>query len=278
MTGKDTFKNLALRIKKSKKWHIIAIILAALVILSTGEKLLFHYLEGRKMTTVAVITDIHAGSQDERKEGIEPDNILYPSKFEENLKSALKNMKDCDLIIALGDNLNKPSKKYAEKLREITKKYPMVWVKGNHEDDKIFKYFHPVNHYYVDKENWRVIVLDNGNIDHSIDYSKSDYIPRGYMEPEQVEWLKEALKTDRKIIIAMHVPVFDRSNFDSIYPEQEYLIKLFENSGNVKYVLAGHFHINEWHKNINGIEYYIVPSFSLKGREGYTMILDLPNN
>ncbi|HRZ95748.1 MAG TPA: metallophosphoesterase [Candidatus Moranbacteria bacterium] len=243
-------------------------------------KTIFHGLSliGPQTITIGFVADIHAGSQDLRTQGLEDENILYPSRFEENFKPALEKMEDCDLIIALGDSLNKPSKKYAKKIKDLTKKYPMAWVKGNHEDDEIFKEFQPINHYYIDKGKWRFVILDNGNIDHSIDYAKEAYIPRGYMEPEQVEWLKEVLKTDRKIAVAMHVPIFDRFDFEKVYPELEYLKKMFEDSGNVKYVLAGHFHINEWHKNINGIEYYIIPSLSQKGKEGYSLTLTLPND
>lgn len=232
-----------------------------------------------KTVKLGIITDIHAGNQDIRREGAEDDNVLFPSHFEKNVRSALRNMEDCDFILTLGDNLNRTSKKYAQKLLDITEGYPMIWTKGNHDEDKMFALFRqPKNYYYVDKGNWRIIVLDNGNIDHAVDYAKGQYIPRGYIEPEQVEWLKEALKTDKKIVVSMHVPVFDRFNQDLVYPGQEYLVRMFEKSGNVKYVFSGHFHVYDWHENINGIDYYILPSLELKDREGYFMKLELPNH
>lgn len=259
---------------------LIAVVMGGFFIASNYRKIVWSVpLLNPKTITIGVITDIHAGNQDRRTEGLESNNVLLPANFEKNLGSALSKMKNYDFILTLGDNLNTSSKKYTQRLLEMTQDYPMIWTKGNHDTDKMFRLFHqPHNYYYVDKGRWRIIVLDNGNIDHSVDYAKGDYIPRGYMEPEQVEWLKEALKTDKKIVVAMHVPVFDRFNTDSIYPNQQYLVKMFEDSGNVKYVLAGHFHIYNWHKNINGIDYYTVPSISLEGQEGYFMTLTLPNN
>jgi len=282
---KDRLKNIISKIRL--KLPIIGLVSLFLVITFGIYWLVANYRSfswsvaplNPKTITIGVITDIHAGSQDERTQGLEENNILYPSKFEENLRPALEKMKDYDVILTLGDNLNATSKKYPQKLLDITKGYPMIWTKGNHDEDKMFKLFHqPKNYYYIDKGKWRIIILDNGNIDHSIDYAKGAYIPRGYMEPEQVEWLKETLKTDKKIIVSMHVPIFDRYDFEKVYPQMEYLKKMFEDSGQVKYVLSGHFHINDWHKSINGIEYYIIPSISLKGGEGYFMTLTLPND
>lgn len=259
-----------------KKWHKIGIMLAVIIIALGTAKIIFDKHEKNKMITIGVVTDIHAGNQDVRKEGLEENNILYPINFEKNLKSALENMKDCDYVLTLGDNLNSSSKKYAEKLKKTTDGFRIIWTKGNHENDETFKLFHePTNYYFIDKGKWRIIVLDNGNIDHSVNYTKEEYIPRGYMEPEQVEWLKEALKTDHKIVISMHVPIFDRFNLGTIYPSQEYLARMFEESGNVKYVLAGHFHIENWHEKINGIDYYVIPSLSLERKEGYYIKLEL---
>ncbi len=272
----ETFKKCFAFLKSNKLWRWLAIALGVLIIIALAGKIFYSKHDENRPIIIGVVTDIHAGNQDTRKEGLEENNILHPIDFEKNFGSALKQMKDCDFILALGDNLNSSSKKYAEKLKKAAEEYPVIWTKGNHENDETFKLFHELNNYYfVDKGNWRIIVLDNGNINHSVDYQKSEYIPRGYMEPEQVEWLKGALKTDKKIVVSMHVPIFDRFNPGKIYSDQEYLAKMFEESGNVKYVLAGHFHITDWHEKINGIDYYILPSLSLEGGEGYYLKLEL---
>jgi 3',5'-cyclic AMP phosphodiesterase CpdA len=261
--------------KKIRRISIIAIP-AIIVVLAAGY-FSFGYYNNHRTIELGIITDIHAGSQDMRDDSIEPNNILLPSNYKKNLESALPEMKKDDLILTLGDNLNVPSEKYTEELKKITAGYPMVWTKGNHDKPEFFKLLSDKNYYYVDKNNWRIIVLDNSASDPNVELLNGAYDHKGYIDPDQMDWLKNALKTEKKIVVAMHVPVFDRFNLDSaaIYPEQENLVKLFEESGNVKYVLAGHFHVYNWHKEINGINYYIVPSISLEGGEGYYMQLEL---
>jgi len=261
---------------KKNRNKIAVIFLIAVSVLILG-KISFDKYERQKTVIIGVITDIHAGSQDVRNDSIEPNNVLLPSNYEKNLQRVLPEMKKDDLILALGDNLNVSSGKYTEELKKITAGYPMVWTKGNHDKPDFFKTLSDQRYYYVDKSNWRIIVLDNSESDPNVEMPDNVYDQKGYIDPDQMNWLKDSLKTERKIVIAMHVPVFDRFNLDSaaIYPQQENLVKLFEDSGNVKYVLAGHFHVYNWHKEINGINYYVVPSISLEGGEGYYMKLEL---
>lgn len=251
---------------------LVALIISSLLIIFSLKNEPSEPKKPEKPLVIGIISDIHAGSQDIRKnENV--NNTIFPSHFEKNLRMALENMQDCDFILTLGDNLNNSSKKYTDQLKQITSGYPMIWTKGNHEDDKTFKLFSPTNYYYVDKNNWRIIVLDNGNIDHEREKEKAD--PRGYMEPEQIAWLRNVLETKKNILISMHVPIFSESNPDFIYPDQEDLVEIFENSKNVKYVLAGHHHMNNWHKQINGIDYYIIPALSLEDKEGHYVKLEL---
>lgn len=266
-------------IGKKKRNKIAAVFLIAASVLLLG-KISFDRYEKGKTITIGVITDIHAGSQDTRVEitstnGIP--NIIHPSNFETNFKKALEGMKKTNLIIALGDNVNIDSSntKYSKALKELASSYPpIIWVKGNHDSDESFAVLSSKNYYYKDIGKWRIIVLDNGHL-----YAPGPNNPHnnlwGYMDDQQISWLKEALKTDKKILIAMHVPIFNAADINQVQPEQEWLKKLFEDSGNVKYVLAGHFHVYNWHKEINGINYYVVPSISLEGGEGYFMKLEL---
>jgi 3',5'-cyclic AMP phosphodiesterase CpdA len=271
-------KYLENKIDKKNWKKISAISLVVIIFLILG-KISFEKYEREKTLTIGVITDIHAGIQDVRDDSIEPDNILLPSNFRKNLEHMLSEMKKNNLILTLGDNLNVPNDKYAKELKKITAGYPMIWTKGNHDKPDFFKELSNQNYYYIDKNNWRIIVLDNSESDPNLGSSDSSYDQKGYIDPDQMKWLENVLKTEKKIVIAMHVPIFDRFNLDSavVYPAQDNLMKLFEKSGNVKFVLAGHFHVYNWHRTINGIDYYIIPSLELKDKEGYYLTLTLPN-
>lgn len=100
-----------LQIKSKNK--IIFLIFLLLLGISISSYLI---IENKKPLVVGFVTDIHAGDQDKRSIASEPGNIVFPKNFEKNLKDALENMKDADIIIALGDNLNRPSRKNAKKL------------------------------------------------------------------------------------------------------------------------------------------------------------------
>jgi 3',5'-cyclic AMP phosphodiesterase CpdA len=277
---KNILKEYCLKMKDYKNRNIIsAILLIALIFLILGT-IAFERYESGKTLTLGVITDIHAGSLDTRDDSIEPNNILHPSNYKKNLERVLPEMKKDDLILTLGDNLNAPSEKYTAELKKATAGYPMVWTKGNHDKPDFFKQLSGQRYYYVDKKNWRIIVLDNSASDPEVEIPDGAYDQKGYLDPEQMDWLEGALKTEKKIIIAMHVPVFDRFQLDSaaIYPQQENLVKLFEKSGNVKFVLAGHFHVYDFNREINGIRYRILPSLELDGQEGYFTTLKLDSN
>jgi 3',5'-cyclic AMP phosphodiesterase CpdA len=257
-----------------KNWKKLALffgILTGIIFLSLG---IFFWKFDKKEINIGVIADIHAGSQDLREEGMELNNILIPSNFEKNIKNALGKMKGSDLIITLGDNLNSPSEKYLEKLKKSTSEYPLIWTKGNHDKKALFSSLSPKNYYYLDKSNWRIIILDNTESDPK-NSTRSNIIDHGFIDEAQFEWLKKSLETKRKVLVAMHIPMLERSDLSKIREDQKYLEQILENAGNVKYVLAGHFHVYNWHTQINGIEYYILPSISLKNGEGYFMNLKL---
>lgn len=217
--------------------------------------------------TIGFIADIHAGDQEYRNDGEEANNILIPDNFEKNVKNALENMKDADLIFALGDNLNRPSKKNTKKLLEITEGYPFYWAKGNHDESSDFNEFLSSKNYYLkDKGRWRFIVLDNSLIfPDSADKSENG---RGYIDDKQLIWLKKSLKTKKDVVIMMHIPIFDRYDLLKVRSEEQYLEDILAASGNVKHVFSGHFHIYDRQIERNGIIYHLIPSISLAGGEG----------
>jgi 3',5'-cyclic AMP phosphodiesterase CpdA len=253
---------------------LILVVLAALC---------YAYFHSRSPLVLGIVADIHAGDQKTRDDGIEPENVLFPINYEKNFRSALENMRDADVIITLGDNLNRSGKKHARKLSEIAKEFKVnvLWTKGNHDDPKQFREFlSKENYYYRDKKGWRIIILDNS--ERFPDYVKAggmeDIINengRGFISEEQLKWFKKSLATPKNIIIAMHVPIFYRNNLGEVRPNQENLKEILDRHENVKYVLAGHLHIADWNAEIDGIKYFIIPSLSLKGREGHHLKLNI---
>ncbi|KKP68455.1 MAG: hypothetical protein UR66_C0005G0002 [Candidatus Moranbacteria bacterium GW2011_GWE1_35_17] len=221
---------------------------------------------------VGFIADIHAGDQKYRQE--DEKNVIIPIDFEINLTKALREMGKVDLIIALGDNLNRPSRKNTKKLLEITKGYPMVWVKGNH--DKLLHFNELLSkerYYYIDKKKWRIIVLDNSAT--YPDTTGIDDHGRGFIDQEQLNWLKEKLKTDKKIIIAMHIPMFVPGNPGTIRKDYAYLEEIFVQSGNVKHIFSGHWHTYDNEIEKDGIVHHLIPSVSLEGGQGLYYKIEL---
>lgn len=218
---------------------------------------------------IGFVTDIHAGDQTERDDGTDPKNIIFPDHFEKNFRNALLGMRRVDLIFTLGDNLNRPSRKNAKKLKEISRSYPIYWTKGNHDKLSHFQeILSEERYYYLDKKDWRIIVLDNSDVAPNYHKNHEEH-GRGYIDEVQLDWLKEALKTDRKIIVTMHVPMISRSKLGEVRGDQKYLEDLFLKNGNVKHIFSGHFHVYDEHIEKSGITHHLIPSLSLKGKEGY---------
>lgn len=246
----------------SKKY----LFLFSLLVVSVLSALLLARSNPSEMT-VGFIADIHAGDQKLRDDGEETSNILIPVNFERNVKTALENMEDADLIFTLGDNLNRPSKKNTKKLLELTRNYPFYWTKGNHDDSDDFNEFLSSKNYYLkDKGRWRFIVLDNYSTFPDIT-GKSEH-GRGYVDEKQLAWLKKSLKTKKDVIIMMHVPIFERYELSKVRPELQYLEDIFASSKNIKHILSGHFHVHDRQIEKDGITYHLIPSVSLAEGEG----------
>lgn len=77
------------------------------------------------------------------------------------------------------------------------------------------------------------------------------------------------------MLVTMHVPIFNEVDLNLVRPNMEYLKEIFEKSGNVKYVLSGHFHVIDKTIEINGVKYIIIPSISWVNHEGSYKALDL---
>lgn len=229
-----------------------------------GSALFFNYYNSP--LKIGFITDIHAGDQKYREE--DKGNVVLPANFEENVKKALGGIGKADLIVVLGDNVNRPSRKNMRKLLEITAGHPMIWVKGNHDKLLHFNEILSKDRYYsVDKKDWRIIVLDNSATYPEI--SGIDDHGRGFIDEGQLNWLREKLKTNKKIIIAMHIPMFVPGNPGVIRKDYEYLEEMLVQSGNVKHIFSGHWHVYDEEIEKNGIIHHLVPSVSLESNQGF---------
>jgi predicted MPP superfamily phosphohydrolase len=226
---------------------------------------------------IGFVTDIHAGSGATKEKG---SGTITPDHFEKNLKSALNDMEEADYIIALGDNIDKKKncQKYADQLKKMTSDFDVLWVKGNHDKDACFPLLSQKDYYYKDFKDWRIIIINN-----SYWYPKSQRRSMGkdkigMIDQEQLNWIKSSLQTDKKVLIAMHIPMWNDNGKGQPYTLRNDYVdfkKMLEDSGNVKYVLAGHYHDNNWIHEENGIVYYILPSIEQEGSEGYHMMLKL---
>jgi predicted MPP superfamily phosphohydrolase len=188
-------------------------------------------------------------------------------------------MKQDDYIIALGDNIDRREKcnVMAQKLNDLTKNYNVLWTKGNHDKEACFSFLAPKRYYYVDVQDWRFLIIDNAdwfNKDQRSEHSNDI----GMISAEEMAWIKDSLKTDKKVLISMHVPLWSKGDGNDNYAVRSDYVdfkKMLEDSGNVKYVLSGHYHNANWNHEENGIHYYILPSIDQQNFEGAHLSLDI---
>lgn len=202
-------------------------------------------IENKKELAVVIVTDIHAGSA---KESHKEMASVFPRDFAKNIQPAIRS--NPDLIITLGDNVddNNECHPWADELKATLSSFNVLWAKGNHDKD-CFPVFNSQNYYYHDYDNagWRIVMLDD-DID---------------IDPQELTWLKEALRTDKKVLIVTHVPFFSPSrDEDALLPQYANAEKVIAESGNVQYVFMGHLHSRLWDKVYDGVHYYILPSVS----------------
>lgn len=229
---------------------------------------------------IGIVTDIHAGNNFKRDyQKMSSHNFLYPAKYSKEFPKVLAEMKSkgVETFIALGDNTNKDTPKYAKSLIKMTANSGLdtLWVRGNHDLRKTSKYyFADFNRYYysVDRGGWRFIVLDS---------NKGKPNGWGGLDPHQLEWVKETINSaPGPVIVFMHHPIFMITERmpDTIFPGYLDLERTFSESGKVKYVISGHAHVlNQYSKELNGVQYYADIPLTLKGRMGSYQIIDLPS-
>ena len=217
--------------------------------------------------TLNVTSDIHAASKKKRDYSkYTAGNVVYPKKAEKYFKNWLKN--SGDVFLTLGDNSNtcKDAKKYDKKLRKAVdkSKKEVYFVYGNHDCDKGFRYLSSSKYYAIDKDGWRIIVVNTEEGDAKISET-------------QLSWLKEQVNTEKKIVIAMHEPAFSIVDRTSVDARFQPFLDIVKANKNIKYVLAGHYHVFNETKEIEGYtaKFVYVQALTLKGSEGRFLRLDL---
>lgn len=212
------------------------------------------------------VSDIHA---DRFKKRDVESGLLYPKKYAEYLPKVFEELQKQGVytVVATGDNTNSGNPEYARQIAKIASKKCMqvIWVKGNHDSQEAMNVLNSKkqqHYYFEDFENVRVIALDN------TEDEKGGYL--GGVGLAQKKWLHEALKTNKKIIVAMHIPMFFEGKLTENYNDLE---KEFIENGNVKIVLSGHYHVPSQIEQ-DGIKFYTEGALTYDGSEGAYAIID----
>ncbi|KKP68498.1 MAG: hypothetical protein UR66_C0005G0045 [Candidatus Moranbacteria bacterium GW2011_GWE1_35_17] len=215
--------------------------------------------------TVNITSDMHAGSKNKRDKGDRDgvNNVTYPKKWKKNFRNFIKD--PADLYLILGDNINGSKKDYKlyRDMRLVVnkKKRAALFVKGNHDTDKKYNYLAAKKYYITDKDNWRIIVLDTNETNK--------------ITQTQLDWFKEMLNTDKKVLVAMHEPPFVVNSTEPIGEFGPFL-EIVKEHENIKYVLSGHSHLSE-NKTVSGYtpEFITVQPLTLRGSIGKFLKLEL---
>ncbi len=250
-----------------------------------------------KYEKIGLLTDIHA---DRYKRRSVDSGTIYPRQYDEYLPKVFDKMRErgIDTVIATGDNVNSGKDDYARSLAKIAEEKHMhvIWVMGNHDSDKSMAALGVVGSkdYFFDYGGTRIIALDDARVTRAT----GNY--EGGIDQEQLDWLRGVLKTEKKVIIAMHIPIF-REQIPWMYAVQakaeqnvseghvtpfflpsdtvvasqyDELEKIFRESGNVKLVVTGHWHL-PWQKVYGGIQYYGEVALTHEKFKGSYGIIDL---
>lgn len=243
------------------------------------------WLKGQdKSIKIGWVSDIHA---DRFKRRDVPSGLMFPRQYKDYLPKVFDAMRQQGIttVIATGDNTNSGDDNYARALVEIAqqKKMQVVWVRGNHDTDEVMSLLgvNGKNYYFVDYENTRIIVLDD---------TEGDSGYTGAIEQEQMDWLKQALNTKNQVIVTMHIPIFDEEHPEMVHDihggnlsagnlldHYTQLESLLHESGNVKMVLSGHWHV-PWQKEYDGINYYGEAALTRESYSGAYAVIDLKND
>lgn len=230
--------------------------------------------EHRKKPVVrfGMITDVHYADR-------EPAKGRFYNQSLNKLNEFIHEMNDekVDFIIELGDFKDQdplPNEantlKYLTTVESVFHQFngPTYHVLGNHDMDGITKtqFLERVentgiakdkNYYSFNQKGFHFIVLDGNYSADGKDYNKDNYTNvESWIPPDQVNWLKEDLKTNKLLtIVFIHQLLGDSKGMKKSAQNAPEVREIFEESGNVLCVFEGHVN-SERHSVINHIHYY----------------------
>lgn len=117
------------------------------------------------------------------------------------------------------------------------------------------------NHAVRDIGDWRIIVLDtNFNKSDGSDRNTKAYAA-GFMSESELGWLREALRTDRPVMVFSHHSPVASPNLEGIFAvnieNAPAVREVLESRGNVAAVISGHSPYG-YYEERNGIHYFVV--------------------
>lgn len=202
------------------------------------------------------------------------------TKSLEKVKRALEEHSDgCDFVVNFGDTADLEEsgrnqtalwEETADVLKNSGKKY--YCLIGNHDTStdkqtwlKIMGM--PSRYYAFTCDGYRVLVLDANQNSTCDGFPKSEISwDNCYIDDEQFEWIKKELdRASGDVLIFTHelFVLKERSNNDDhVIRNRDKVIDLFEKSGKVKAVFAGHYHWGDVSFS-NGINYITFRSVCL---------------
>ena len=217
------------------------------------------------------ITDIHA---DRFKRRTVESGTIYPREYEVYIPKIFDALRaqGIDTVVTTGDNVNSGDSNYSRALEKMAEEKHMhvIWTIGNHDRYTSMADFGITGkmYYYTDYGNTRIVSIDD------VDYNRQAWDYEGGIDDEQMVWLRHVLETDKRVIIAMHIPIFPLSLDPTVVDRYAAFEKLIHDSGNVKIVLSGHFYI-PWQKEFDGLHFFGEAAVSHDGYKGAYGVIDL---
>ena len=182
---------------------------------------------------------------------------LFQPDFIVHLGDLIEGTGDPDYIGLSGINLVK---------KELSKNnVPIFWVVGNHDLRSVSKdQFRDALDmeslsYVRDRDGYRFIFLDanfNPN-NREKDFIGEGYLP-GFIHPEDMNWLEEQLKTDKRVFVFMHQSAMDNMDTEADLKQSIFNAKELRNileKYNAEAIFNGHIEVLHFIEK-NGVEYY----------------------
>ncbi|MGD1840618.1 MAG: metallophosphoesterase family protein [Thermonemataceae bacterium] len=211
--------------------------------------------------SIAHITDLHLDEAFPKKYGVDP---------QKNWRQVLRELssKAIDEVV-LGGDLG--TLEALPALFEDLVAYPVTISLGNHDVANKKEIAHLMHYDYTEKTFYaaqdrvafKVILLDTST---------------GYLPTEQLGWLKEALVTEKPVLIFMHYPVLSVDTYvdrkHSLKNRKEVLSILKESKQDI-HLFSGHYHCEAVQQEENVIQ-YVTPAVAHQF-EQHTTTLQVTN-